>query len=254
LFTKFDIHWGYNNTHIKEGDEWKGAFKTSEGLFEPMVMFFELTNSPATFQTMMDDIFHKEIAQGWLRIYMDDMIIATEEDEEDHQRKVNHVLQKLINHDLFLKPEKCHFHVKEVKYLGVIIGGGKVKMDPIKVKGITEWPVPSTVKEIHSFLGFCNFYQPFIANFSDIARPLNNLTKKNQQWQWEEMEQKAFQKLKNICTLKPVLQSPDWMRKFILETDASGYTLGAVISQEFEDGVHPVTFHSRSLQPIEKEL
>jgi hypothetical protein len=181
LFTKFDIHWGYNNIHIK-GDEWKGAFKTSKELFKPTVMFFSLTNSLATFQTMMDDIFQEEVAQGWLKIYMDNMIIATKDDEEDHQRKVDHVLQKLIDHDLFLKPEKCHFHVKEVEYLGVIIRGGKVKMDPIKVKGITKWLTPNTVKEIQSFLGFCNFYQPFIPNFSRIAQPLNDLTKKNQQW------------------------------------------------------------------------
>jgi Reverse transcriptase (RNA-dependent DNA polymerase) len=117
LFSKFDIRWGYNNVHIKEGDEWKGAFKTSEGLFEPTVMFFGLTNSPATFQTMMDDIFQEEIAQGWLKIYMDDMIIATEDDEAFHTQKVNHVLQKLIDHDLFLKPEKCQFHKKCYRHL-----------------------------------------------------------------------------------------------------------------------------------------
>jgi hypothetical protein len=252
LFTKFDIWWGYNNICIKEGDKWKAAFKTSEGLFEPTVMFFGLTNSPATFQTMMDDIFQEEVAQGWLKIYMDDMIIATEDDEKEHGKKVAHVLQKLLDHDLFLKPEKCQFHKKEVEYLGVIIGGGKVKMDPIKVKGITEWPIPNTVKEICSFLGFCNFYWPFILNFSSIAQPLNDLTKKNQQWHWGETKQVAFNTLKKICTSKPVLRSPDWTKKFILETDASGYALGVVISQEFEDGVHPITFHSWSLQPAEK--
>jgi hypothetical protein len=215
-------------------------------------MFFSLTNSPATFQTMMDNIFQEEVTQGWLKIYMDNMIIATEDDEEEHQKKVTHVLQKLLDHDLFLKPEKCQFHKKEVEYLGVIIEGGKVKMDPIKVKGITKWPVPNTVKEVHSFLGFCNFYGPFIPNFSGVARPLNDLTKKNQQWHWGEIEQTAFDTLKNICALEPVLQSPDWTRKFILETDASGYALGAVISQEFEDGIHPIAFHSRSLQLAEK--
>jgi len=110
LFSKFDIHWGYNNICIKEGNEYKAAFKTSEGLFEPTVMFFGLTNSPATFQTMMDDIFQEEIAQGWLRIYMDDMIIATKDDEVLHELRVNHILDKLKKFDLFLKPEKCRFH------------------------------------------------------------------------------------------------------------------------------------------------
>jgi Reverse transcriptase (RNA-dependent DNA polymerase) len=127
LFSKFDVRWGYNNIRIKKGDEWKAAFKTSEGLFEPTVMFFGLTNSPATFQTMMDDVFREEISQGWLRIYMDDAVIATEDDERIHGERVNHFLDKLAKHDLFLKPEKCSFHVKEVEYLGVIIGNGKVK-------------------------------------------------------------------------------------------------------------------------------
>jgi len=138
LFSKFDIRWGYNNIRIKEGDEYKAAFKTSEGLFEPTVMFFGLTNSPATFQTMMDDIFQEEVAQGWLRIYMDDMIIATEDDDILHELHVNHILDKLEKFDLFLKLEKCKFHQWEVEYLGVLISNSSVKMDPIKVQGISE--------------------------------------------------------------------------------------------------------------------
>jgi hypothetical protein len=121
-------------------------------------MFFELTNSPATFQTMMDDIFHEEIAQGWLQVYMDDIIIATENNDQLHEAKVRYFLQKLQKHDLFLKPEKCCFHQAEVDYLGVIIGQGSVQMDPVKVQGIIDWPAPISVKDVCSFLGFCNFY------------------------------------------------------------------------------------------------
>ncbi len=112
LFSKFDMHWGYNNIRIKKGDEWKAAFKTSKGLFELTVMFFGLTNLPATFQTIMDDIFHKEITQGWLKIYMDDLIVALEDDEEIHQQQVDRVLHKIKVHDLFLKVKKCSFHKK----------------------------------------------------------------------------------------------------------------------------------------------
>ena len=148
LFSKFDIRWGYNNIRIKAGDEYKATFKTSKGLFEPTVMFFSLTNSPATFQTMMDDIFQEEITQGWLCIYMDDMIIATEDDEILHELRVNHILDKLEKYNLFLKPEKCRFHQCEVEYLSVIIGNGTVKMDPIKIQGIMEWPTPKTVKDV----------------------------------------------------------------------------------------------------------
>ncbi len=111
-------------------------------------MFFGLTNSPATFQTMMDDIFCKEIAQGWLKIYMDDLIVASEDDEKVHQQQVDQVLHKIKVHDLFLKAKKCSFHKKKVEYLDMIIGQGKVEMDPIKVKGIVKWPTPATVKDV----------------------------------------------------------------------------------------------------------
>jgi len=113
-----------------------------------MVIFFGLTNSPATFQTMIDDIFQDEVAQGWLRIYMDDMIITTEDDEILHELRINHILDKLEKFDLFLKPEKCKFHQREVEYLGVLIGNRTVKMDPVKVQGIADWPTPQTVKDV----------------------------------------------------------------------------------------------------------
>jgi hypothetical protein len=109
LFTKFDIWWGYNNVHIKQGDEWKAAFITNQGLFEPTVMFFGLTNSPVTFQTMMNAIFAKEIAKGWLIIYMDDLLIATKDDPQFHKQCVHKILEKLKEHNLYLKPEKCIF-------------------------------------------------------------------------------------------------------------------------------------------------
>jgi hypothetical protein len=110
-------------------------------------MFFGLTNSPATFQTMMDAIFREEIATGDVVIYMDDILIATTGSLEYHRRKVDHVLKKLRDNDLYLKPEKCRFHQKEVEYLGVIVGKGHVRMDPVKVQGITNWPTPTNLKE-----------------------------------------------------------------------------------------------------------
>jgi hypothetical protein len=175
-YTKFDVRWGYNNVRIKKGDEWKAAFKTNRGLFEPTVMFFGLTNSPATFQTMMDATFRDEIASGDVIIYMDDILIATNQTLKEHQQMVAHVLQKLLDNDLFLKPEKCHFHKQEVEYLGVIIGKGKVKMDPVKVQGIMDWPIPTNIHELRSFLGFGNYYKDFIQNYSAITQPLHELT------------------------------------------------------------------------------
>ena len=108
-------------------------------------MFFSLTNSPATFQTMMDEVFKDKIDSGNVFIYMDDILIVTEGNLKQHQQEVTYVLKKLQDNNLFLKPEKCTFHIKEVEYLGVIIGQGKVKIDPVKVKGIKDWPVPTTL-------------------------------------------------------------------------------------------------------------
>jgi len=125
-------------------------------------------------------------------------------------------------------------------------------MDPVKVQGIADWPTPLTVKDVQSFLGFCNFYRAFIKNFSDIARPLNDLTCKNEQFIWTDECNNAFLELKRMCSNYPVLCTPDWTKQFVMETDASGYTLGVVIAQEFEDGIHPIAFHSRSLLPTEK--
>jgi reverse transcriptase-like protein/integrase-like protein len=251
LFSKFDVWWGYNNIHIKKGDEWKATFKTSKGLFEPTVMFFGLTNSPVTFQTMMDDIFQEEVTQGWLKIYMDDLIVASEDDKILYQQWVDRVLQKIKDHNLFLKAKKCSFHKKQVEYLSIIIGQGKVKMDPVKVKGIAKWPVLMTIKDVHSFLGFCNFYCSFIANFSAMAHPLNDPTKKQWQWSWTEEEQASFDTLKDLCSSYPMLQSLDWTKQFFMDTDTSNFTLGAVISQEFNDRRHPITFHSHTLLPAE---
>ncbi len=134
----------------------------------------------------------------------------------------------------------------------MIIGQGKVEMDPVKVEGIAKWPTPATVKDVHSFLGFCNFYWSFITNFSVVACPLNDLTKKLHQWRWGADEQASFDTLKDLCSSYPVLWSPDWTRQFFMDTDTSDFALGIIISQEFIDGQHPITFHSYTLLPAEK--
>ena len=138
----------------------------NKGLFEPTVMFFGLTNSPATFQTMMDAIFREEIASGDIIIYMDNVLITTNGSLEQHRHKVAQILKKLRDNDLYLRLEKCCFHQKEVDYLGVIVGKGHVKMDPIKVQGITDWPTPTNLKELRLFLGFGNYYKDFIQGYS----------------------------------------------------------------------------------------
>jgi hypothetical protein len=187
IFTKFDICQGYINIRIKEGDEHKAAFKTRRGLFELTMMYFGLCNSPATFQAFMNDIFRPTIAKHNLlgtavRVYMDDIAIATKvslspsQSHTAHVAAVTDVLQVALNNDLYFKPEKCVFHATSIDYLGVILEKGVTHMDPVKISGIKDWPTPNTVKDVHSFLGFCNFYRPFIRGFVTIAHPLNELT------------------------------------------------------------------------------
>jgi hypothetical protein len=177
LFTKFDVRWGYNNVRIKEGDQWKAAFITNQGLFEPNVMFFGLTNSPATFQTMMNSIFLEEVREGWLTIYMDDMSIHTDDNIASHKKAVHRMLDKLREHDLFLKPEKCLFKQKQMEFLGVL-ENGTIQMDPAKVQRVADWPRPRNVRDVRAFLEFTGFYRYFVPNYSIAACPLIDLTKK----------------------------------------------------------------------------
>jgi len=151
---KLDICWGYNN---REGDEWKAVFCTNWGLFKLLVMYFGLTNSPATFQTMMNEIFADLITNGIISVYMDDILIYTVSLEE-HCHISRIVMDRLHENKLYLRNEKYKFEKECIKYLGIIISHNKVEMDPIKVTGVTEWPTPMCKKEVQSFVGFINFY------------------------------------------------------------------------------------------------
>src|SRR5258708_2185303 len=174
-FTTLDLCWGFNNVRLKEGDEWKAAFSMNRGLFEPLIMFFGLCNLPATFQTMMNDILCPFINHNEAICYMDDILIYSAS-LPDHRRITQEILQTLHSYKLFLRPEKCKFECREVDYLGLVISKDHVAMDPVKVQGVTDWPQPTKVKDIQSFIGFVNFYQRFIQNFSEIAHPLHMLT------------------------------------------------------------------------------
>jgi hypothetical protein len=153
---------------------------------------------------------------------------------------------------LFLKLEKCTFNANEVVYLGMIIKPGRVTMDPAKLDGIKDWPVPTTVKETRSFLGFCNFYQNFISHYSDLARPLIDLMKKDIQFSWTDACHDSFLALKDCFLHQPVLRNPDPTHQFAVATDASLITTGAVLLQTNDNGqYHPCGYLSQSLNPAE---
>jgi hypothetical protein len=258
-FTKLDVHWGYNNVHIREGDEWKAAFCTNRGLFEPLVMYFGLTNSPATFQTMMNEIFQDLITKGVVPVYLDDIPIFTNLLEE-HRQITRLVLDRMREHKLYLRPEKCEFEKTKIKYLSIIIWHNKVEMDPVKIARVADWLTPSNKKEVQSFIGFVNFYQCFIPGFSHHVHALFNLTMKDIRFIWGSPQEDSFMKLKELVTSALVLVTsalvlvlPDDDLPFQLEADGSGIATGAVLLQQSVDdnAWHPVAFLSKALNPVE---
>ena len=252
MFTKIDLRWGYNNVRIKEGDEWKAAFSMPEGSFEPTVMFFGLTNSPATFQAMMNDLLRDLVVEEKVAVFIDDIMIATEIKEE-HDEIVEEVLRRLEKNDLFVKPEKCMWKIREVGFLGVIIGEDGVRMEKEKVQGVVEWPVLKSIKDMQKFLGLANYYRRFVKYFAKIAKPLHEMTRKETKWSWGERQQKAFEELKERFTIEPVLVIPDLDKEMRVEADASDFAMGGVLSMKCEDERwRPVAYISKSLNEAER--
>ena len=252
VFTKMDLRWGYNNVRIKEGDEWKAAFTTPEGSFEPTVIFFGLTNSPAMFQAMMNELLRDLTNMGKVAVFINDVIVGTET-EEGHDELVAEVIKRLEENDLYMKPEKCKWKVREVEFLGVIIGLEGIRMEKEKIKGVLEWPTPKSVKDVQKFLGLANYYRWFIEGFAMVARPLHDMVKKDKKWEWMEKQEEVFKKLKKRFTEEPVLAAPDINKKMRIEVDASDYATGGILSMECENRLwRPVAFLSKSLNETKR--
>jgi len=225
VFTKMDLWWGFNNIRIKEGDKWKGALMIHMGSFELTVMFFGITNSPATFQAMINEILRDMINEGKVAAFVNNVLVKTET-EKGHDEIVEEVLRRLEENDLYVKPEKCVWKVRKIGFLGVVIGPSGIEMEKEKVDGVLSWPKPKNMKDIRKFLGLANYYRRFIKDFARVARPINMLMRKDMKWQWREEQQKAFDELKRIFTTKPVLAAPDLDKEFRVEADASNYATG----------------------------
>uniref|UniRef100_A0A0W0GFR5 Pro-pol protein n=1 Tax=Moniliophthora roreri TaxID=221103 RepID=A0A0W0GFR5_MONRR len=211
-------------------------------------MFFGLTNSPATFQAFMNDILKDFIDKGWCVVYMDNILIFSD-DRQTHQLRT---LERLQEHDLYLKPEKCEFDVVKMLFLGLVITPRHVQMDPTKLAGIKDWEPPTTVKGVRSFLGFANFYQKFIGRYAEIAQPLHDLTKKNVPFKWTKLCQIAFEIMKLKFLQQLILKMPDDTQPFIIEADASKWATGAVLRQKDTDNeFHPCGYLSHALTETE---
>jgi len=215
-------------------------------------MFFGMANSPSTFQNMMNDVLKEVIDKGIVIIFIDNILIFTE-DGEHHDEMVEEVLKRLKENDLFLKLEKCEFKKKEIEFLGMIIRDKGVKMDTTKVEAIMSWPTPKHAKDIQAFLGLANFYHHFIQDFSKIATPLNNLMHKETVWRWGGTQQKVFDELKRRFVEGPILVAANYTCPSCMESDASDFVIGAILSMLCEDEKwHPCAFLSKGLNSIER--
>jgi len=250
IFTKIDLRGAYNLVRIREGDEWKTALRCRFGHFEYRVMPFGLTNAPAVFQHLMNDIL-RDLLDIYCVVYLDDILIYSENDT-DHSNHVKAFLERLKEHDLFAKLEKCQFSVKSVEFLGYKISSSGIGMDPSKVNSVLNWPVPSNVRELQSFLGFANFYRMFVPSYTQIIIPLLSLLKKDTKYIWADSCETAFAKLKEAFTEAPVLLHADTSKPFFLETDASDFAIAGILSQmDSSEKLHPVAYYSRKLTTAE---
>ena len=251
-FTKLDVRAAFHKLRIREGDEWKTAFRTRFGLFEWLVTPFGLRGAPATFQRYINGTL-KDFLDDFCTAYMDDILVYTSGNLEEHRARVKQVLSALRAAGLNLDIDKCDFSVTTTKYLGFIIEAGiGIRMDPEKLRAIREWEAPRTLKGVRSFLGFANFYRQFIRNYSEVVSPLTALTKKGRLFRWGSAEEAAFEQLKSLFIAEPALAQWDPDRPTEVEADCSGYALGGCLLQRDKQGLtRPVAYHSRKLLPAE---
>jgi hypothetical protein len=248
--TKFDLVGAYYRLRMKEGEEWKTAFRTRYGSFEWLVMPMGLTNAPATWQRYISHLLHDLHDEGVV-VYLDDVVIYTKNDPEKHQQLVKEVLRRFIDNELYVDIKKTQFHAEEVEFLGHIVGKNGVRMDPEKVAAIREWPTPQNLKDVQSFTGTCNYYRRFVKDYGKIAMPLYRFTRKGQPFKWDQPAEEAFRKLIQLITEEPILKPPDENKPYIVETDASDYAMGARLCQEHNGKRYPIAFISKKFTDTE---
>ncbi|XP_046141954.1 uncharacterized protein LOC123987841 [Osmia bicornis bicornis] len=250
-FSIFDLKSSFHQIPMHPDDKHKTAFSTPFGHFQFKRMPFGLKNAAGSFQRLMNNVL--DGLQGVEAfVYIDDIVIYASSIEE-HETKFNRLMARLREANLYLQPEKCELLKKEVAYLGHIITEDGVKPDPKKIEAVKEFPVPKTVKNIRQFLGLCGYYRRFIKNFSKIAKPLSDLTKKEQKFEWTQQQQQAFIILRDKLCEEPILQYPDFTKPFNITTDASGIAVGAVLSQGEIGKDQPVSYTSRVLNKAETQ-
>ncbi|KAL4387197.1 hypothetical protein GQ457_09G017570 [Hibiscus cannabinus] len=242
VFTKIDLKSGYHQIRMKEGDEWKTAFKTKFGLYEWLVMPFGLTNAPSTFMRLMNHVL-REFLGKFVVVYFDDILVYSTS-LELHVLHVKSVFNVLRHERLYANVDKCIFCSDQLIFLGFVVSAQGIHVDDEKVKAIREWPTPTSISEVRSFHGLASFYRRFVKDFSTIAAPLTEIIKKSVGFTWGVAQDEAFLALKDKLCSAPILRLPDFTNTFELECDASGIGIGAVLLQE----KRPIAYFSEKLK------
>jgi hypothetical protein len=230
VFSKIDLMSGYHHIRIRPEDIPKTTFTTRYGLFEYLVMSFELTNAPAHFTYLMNSVFMPELDK-FVVVFIDDILIYSK-NEEEHAKHLRIMLMRLREHQLYAKFNKCAFWLEEIQFLGHVLSTKGIAVDPSKVKDILEWKPLTTVHQVRSFLGLAGYYRRFILDFSKIVKPITGLLKNDTKFDWSSKCNEAFEQLKVLLTTAPVLAQPDIEKPFDVCCDASGGGLGCVLMQE----------------------
>ena len=250
VFSTGDMLSGYNQLRMHPESIEKTAFVCRYGQFEYLVAGFGLCNLPSNFMTLMNEVFHDYLDKFCL-VYLDDLLIYSKT-EAEHLEHLRLILDRLRLYNLYLGIDKCTFMSSSVEYLGHVISADGIRMDPKKIEAISKWQILHNVADVRSFLGLINYYRRFIPNLAKIASPLHFLLRKDSPFVWTPECRSALDSLKSIVTSDPVLRPPNFSRSFSIHADASGHSLGACLMQEFDDGPHPVAYHSRTFSPAER--
>lgn len=245
-FSKIDLRSGYHQLKIKSEDIPKTAFRTRYGHYEFLVMAFGLTNAPAAFMDLMNRVFKKYLDK-FVIVFIDDILIYSKS-EEEHAEHLRIALEILRKEKLYAKFSKCEFWLREVQFLGHIVGSEGIRVDPAKIEAVMNWERPKTPTEVRSFMGLAGYYRRFVKDFSKIAVPLTRLTRKNEKFEWTDKCEKSFQELKQKLVTAPVLALPDDQGDFVIYSDASHKGLGCVLMQHGK----VIAYASRQLKPHEQ--
>ena len=245
-FSSLDLRTGYWQVQLSDDAKSKTAFSTGAGLWQFKVMPFGLCNAPATFERLMERVL-SGLPITVALLYLDDILVPGKNFKQ-HTENLRIVFARLHKANLKLNPDKCCLLCKEVKYLGHIVSSSGIAPDPDKVRAVVSWPVPLNTAQVKSFVGLTSYYRRFIANFTEIAAPLLQLTQKNASFVWSQGAAESFDRLKRAITTAPVLSYPDPSHPFVLDTDASNIGIGAVLSQ----GDRPIAYYSHALNGAQK--